>query len=222
MRAYVQMVPERAAYVDQCEVPVLSRCQHVTAIAKFIDREKRGPLWNARRIWEAIAASRVPGLVLQDDVILHPQFCECLAEIEQHVIAGSLGAVMLLAPPRRFMEENYRDGYNFVNNWKDFWFPGQLFSPGFCARLLEWLGQHPRSHHHDDLAVNEFCRGTGTAMPTCLPSLVQHNLKLRSVLGTPAKIFRTRRESTLWTRVIPEGHFAKVRVAEGPGRPRRG
>lgn len=200
MRTYIQAVPERESYVRTSIVPGLER-HGLADVRVMTDHSHNGPLWNASRIWEQVAHEREPALILQDDVILHPAFGVHIAAVSRH----GLEAVSLFAPPRKDMTRFYESGHNFVENYRFLWMPGMILSPGFCSGLLEYAGG--KDTIHDDSVLGEYSATAGIPVWNMLPSLVQHNLEIRSTLGTATKVGNTVRETRVWDDLISPGHF---------------
>ena len=212
MRVYIQTVPERRGYLETVLFPALSD-QGLTDVRPMSDHDHNGPFWNASRIWEQIAHEAEPALYLQDDVILHPAFGHHLSVIAGH----GLEAVSLFAPPRNDMTRFHEDGYTFVENYRFLWMPGMILSPGFCRGLVEYA--RTQDTIHDDSVLGDYSRLARIPVWNVLPSLVQHNLQIRSTLGTATKVGNTVRETRVWQDDIPLDHYARVRSAPY-GKPR--
>jgi len=209
VRVYIQAIPQRHGYVQERIFPALDSCPVVTETRVFTDWDRHGPLWNAMRIWADIAEGQEPALILQDDVILHPDFTVGLREILEHVFEGRMEAVSLFAPPRKVMREWWEQGHNFVENYKFLWMPAILFTARFTRGLLDFAAR--QDTHHDDTVVGDYSRLSGIPIWNCLPSLVQHDLDVKSSLGTGVSCGGVRRETVTWAETVPDGTYREIR-----------
>jgi hypothetical protein len=208
VRAYIQSVPTRAEYVQERMFPALDEQESISEIRVFTDHDRNGPLWNAMRIWRDILERGEPGLALQDDVILHPDFGTGFPEIVKHITSGRMNAVSLFAPPRKQIKEWFESGYNFVENYKFLWAQALVLTPQFVEGLLGFAaGQSTR---HDDTVLGEYSQLSGMAIWNCLPSLVQHDLEVKSAMGTGVSCGGIRRETVVWEQTVPEGTYASI------------
>jgi hypothetical protein len=219
LTVHIQAVPERRFYVERAIIPAVQKGgDAVDQIALWEDHQKHGPLWNATRIWHAIAGDTLPGLVLQDDTILHADFWDHMPDIMAHVASGDMEAVSLFAPPRALAREAFAMRCNFIESYNFLWMPAMLLTPNFCVRLLEWIVKHPSETVHDDVVMGAFGRQTGTPIWVALPSLVQHDLNLKSTMGTAKAIAGKKRRSEVWTKDIVAGWYRLKRTTqEGRG-----
>jgi hypothetical protein len=206
VRVYIQSVPDRDEYCSTVLVPALE-AQGFQDIRRITDHDKHGPLWNARRIWEQIAHEDSPALILQDDVILHRDLSWHLSVILAVMKEEGWQAVSLFAPPRADMDRFHAAGYNYVENYRFLWMPGMILTPAFCAGLLQYETHHTK---HDDSVVGGYSSSTGIPIWNTLPSLVQHNLDIRSTLGTANKVGKTVRETRVWDEALVPEHFGTV------------
>lgn len=201
----MQAIEARHRHIQEYLLPELER-QGFTRVQVFTDYERRGHRWNATRIWEAVEA---PSIVLQDDVLLHPRFGEAVRVIAGHVEAGVMGAVSMFVPPRKAMLRYFADGYTFVESYRFLWAQGLLLSPSFTAGLLEFApGVESR---HDDVVMGRYCKETRNPVWTCLPSLVQHDLRIKSSIGTGTSCGGIRRETVVWDEQMDPERFSEVR-----------
>lgn len=208
IKAYIQAVESRLPYVNQSILPSLNK--HGIANAEvFCDYEMISPLWNAKRIWKAAAQEQATALILQDDVILHNQFGEHALEITKHIESGKMQGASLFVPPRKIYAEYKEQGFNYIENYDFLWMPAVMFSTRLCAELIKFAetSEHVK---HDDSLVKDYLRHTKTPIYNCLPSIVQHNLNLKSTLGTAKKIGKILRHSYVWDKEITAGHFSNI------------
>ena len=210
MKVYIQAVQERMPYVREWMVPALNRAE-LTDITFMVDHDRNGCHWNSVRIWEAITADDATALVLQDDVILHARFGSLFAQVMNHFTAQGMSAMSLFAPPRAAMDSAFKAGFNFAENYNFLWMPAIVLSAAFTRGLLEANAKLSAKEHggHDDVVVQWHVKQSGTPVWTTLPSLIQHDISVKSSLGHPPKVGKTLRISRLW-QSIPDDHFAKV------------
>lgn len=208
MEVFVQAVAERVPYIRHVIEPALARAG-LPAPKVYVDTDRRGPLWNARRVWEVVAAGGEVAMVLQDDVVVHKDAGAALAEILEHVRRGTMQAVSLFVPPRAALTKAFQDGHNFVENYDFLWLQGILLTPQFCRGLVSFTdAMDTRS---SDGAMSKYVKASSIPVWNCLPSLVQHDLNVKSTLGTAKKCAGVMRHSKAWLKDIPAGHFAAVR-----------
>jgi len=209
VRAYIQSVPTRAEYVQERMFPALDGQDSIGEIRVFTDHDRNGPLWNAMRIWGDIIERGEPGLVLQDDVILHPDFGTGFPEIVEHVESGRMNAVSLFAPPRKQIREWFESGYNFVENYKFLWAQALVLTPRFVEGLLVYA-ETADSRLWDDTILGKYGKESGEPIWNCLPSLVQHDLEVKSTLGTGVSCGGIRRETVVWEQSVPQGTYTSI------------
>jgi hypothetical protein len=210
MQVFVQAVRERLPYIQASMAPAIAAAGWESPRLS-VDHDRRGPLWNARRIWQGIAESGRPAVVLQDDVVLRKGIGASVAEVMLHIDSGRMQAVSLFAPPRAVMRRAYDEGHNFVETFDFLWAQGLLLTPAFCAGLVEFSAG--MTTKHDDSVMRDYSVAKGVPVFNCLPSLVQHDLNLKSTLGTPKSLLGKMRRSDVWECApVPAGHFAQVRA----------
>ena len=217
LTVHLQAVPQRQAYIEQVILPAIERGgSQVEQVAVWYDHHRHGPLWNATRIWNAVAVGPEMGLVLQDDVLLHADFWEHIPDILRHMENGVMEAVSLFAPPRKSTLEALSGGFNFIETYNFLWMPGMVLSPQFCRGLLGWMGEHPSATVHDDVVLGCYARECRIPIWVTVPSLVQHDLNVKSAMGTPAAIAGMKRRSPAWRRAVaPRWYLPRRGVKEG-------
>lgn len=211
MKVYIQSVPERIQYVNQWMIPMLT-ATGLEDVSFVVDHDHRGSQWNAARIWELISKEETPGLVLQDDLILHSSFPIAFPETMTQFHALQMQAMSLYAPARKAVDAAFQAGCNFIENYDFLWLQGIVLTPDFAAGLSRMVkGLYGKQLiQTDDTIVQWHVRESGVPVWTTLPSLVQHNLEIKSALGHPSSIGGRPRSSRLW-QAIPIGHFAEMR-----------
>lgn len=205
MKVFVQAIEDRHRHVQEYLLPELQR-QGCGPVQVFTDYERRGHRWNASRIWGHVTE---PSIILQDDVLLHNRFGEAVRVIAGHVEAGAMDAVSLFVPPRKVMLEYWGRGCNFVESYKFLWAQGTILTPSFAAGLLDFAPQV--DSRHDDVIMSEYVVHSGRPVWTCLPSLVQHDLTIKSSIGTGTSCGGIRRETVAWDDELDPESFREVR-----------
>ncbi len=208
MRVIIQAVPERADYIKSVMLPSIQRAIATAKVEIAYDYDHNGPLWNAARIWRDAAQGAAPCLVLQDDVVIHKDAGFAIAQIVTHIEAGAMQAVSLFAPPRKVMDESLQAGYNFAATFDFLWSQGLILTPKFCQGLVDFSAG--MTTKHDDSVVQAYSKASGIPVYTCLPSLVQHDLNVKSAMGTATVVAGTQRRSRAWLQNITHGHFATI------------
>ena len=207
-KACIQAVESRLPYVHQSIIPALTK-HGIDKVEIFCDYGRIGPLWNSKRIWESIVKEDAPILVCQDDVVFHNSFKDSIAEILQHFASGDMQAASLFVPPRKLYAEHFARGFNFIENYDFLWMPAMILTPAFCRGLLRHA--ETSSHKkHDDCVVGDYSKESGVPVFNCLPSLVQHNLNIKSTLGTPKAIGCIERRTYVWEKSIAPFHFSRI------------
>lgn len=183
----VQCVPERANIVNNIIDRLIKRME----VLPFFDYEHKGVRWNFNRILNYQYQTEYI-LYLQDDVI----FCNHFEENILDIIKYDFDAVSLFVPPRKKYLQMMDKGVRFYEE-KDFlWMPGMLFKKGFLSDLSKYSEKN--NTMHDDVLVGDFCKETKRYVKIAIPSLVQHNLSIKSTLGTATKVGKTLRQSPLF------------------------
>lgn len=218
MIAYVQAIPARQDYIEQVISPRLLSGGLVTAIIPIVDHDGRGPLWNALRVWKKVAASGETAFIIQDDSIPHRQFAECARDIIAHVENGTMHAVSLFAAPRKRYDEIAAQNCNFIETYDFLGLPGTIMTPTFASGLVDYAATSTEPKH-DDVVVNNYIRASGIPIWTAIPSIVQHDLNVRSSMRHPKSPAGIARRSRLWWKEIPSGWFADIR-SKKYGRPK--
>lgn len=208
IKVYIQAVENRLPYVNQSIIPSLNK-HGFTDIEIFCDYERISPLWNAKRIWDAISKQDSPCLIFQDDVVFHKSFGDAVGEILAHFKNGTMQAASLFVPPRKIYATYFSRGFNFIENYDFLWMPAMILTPSFCRGLLAHA-QTSTHNKHDDCVVGDYSKESSTPVFNCLPSIVQHNLNLKSTLGTSKTIGRVERRSYVWEQTIRPEHFKKI------------
>lgn len=207
MRISIQAVPERTQYIQNHIIPELQK-QGNYQIKIFTDYEKRGPLWNALRIWNDIKDDSEPSLILQDDIVIHSELSTFLPDLTAHVQTDDCLGISLFAPPRKIMRKSFDQGKNMIKNFKFLWLQAIILNPKYIRELTYFAGNYEL--RHDDLVLQRFSQRQKIAIWNILPSLVQHNLNIKSIMGHPQKVGKITRQTELWIDTLPANHFMKV------------
>jgi GR25 family glycosyltransferase involved in LPS biosynthesis len=207
VKFYIQAVSDRLPFITQCIIPSINS-QGFKDIHVSVDHERKGPLYGATQIWKKIIEQDDRAIILQDDVILHKNFSQSLKEINEHIDAGVMQAVSLFAPPRKIMLESFEKGHNFIENYDFLWLQGVIFTKEFCKGLIKYA--ETQNTIHDDSVVRDYASSNGIPIWNCLPSLIQHDLNIKSTLGTPTSTGGRLRMSSVWQKNIEQGHFKNI------------
>jgi GR25 family glycosyltransferase involved in LPS biosynthesis len=196
----IQAVPERMQYVFNLKKQ-LTEFGLDTSI--FCDQHKVGMMWNMKRILETEWEDKV--LILQDDVILAPNFQHHLADIESRMDSEGIECVSLFAPPRQYYQDAYKNGTTLYLEKNFLWNPAMLYSKQYRKDLIEFEN-NMKDKNWIDVWISNFAKETKRYIYISLPSIVQHDLNIKSTLGTPKKVGKVFRESYIYHEV-PLGHF---------------
>jgi len=166
-----------------------------------MDHDRKGPMWNFKRILINEQYDE-PLLVLQDDVIFNRSFVYSIHEILAHMEKKKWGCISLFSPPRKYYLEQANKRVKYYKEKDYLWQPAILMSKAFREGLLAMQ----YTTKHDDEYVGEYAKRTKDYVRVTIPSLVRHDLKLKSTLGTGAKIGKVVRDTQIF-HPVPEGYF---------------
>jgi len=203
MKVCLQTIPKRLEVSQRIRTQLIDLGVNPKDIKLFVDSELRGPFWNFKQILAANQGCKEPVVYFQDDIILGDRFLNHLEDL----LEKNLYCVSLFAPPRQQYAKALLNGFNAYEERKFLWMQGVIFSPDSIKELSEDVEEY--SLRSSDLFVQRSFIKRKRLVTICLPSLIQHDLSIKSSLGTPAKLGRTVRESQVFE-PIPEGHFKKL------------
>jgi hypothetical protein len=146
----------------------------------YSDRREHASTW-AIRIWEWCAEQSDPTIVLNDDVIPHPQIREIVAAMFEAVGPR----VLSLHPNNPVASQLYANGIHWMRAYV-LTGPAYVLTPEGAASLLEWYDAAPMNFK---TRINEDNYGIHWAWDRqepiycSIPALVEHDTSIPSTLG---------------------------------------
>lgn len=220
--AHIQMVPDRELWVRKVTIPALERAG--VKYTLWVDDGRRGPLWNALRIWRHAAEGDTAALVIQDDTIPHREMFLHIPDIVAHLERDDAKAVSMWARPKRSSIKADAKGHNFVACKYFTSAPGTIHRPDVLREAVAFhdrYGPSPRNPRSDDTFMGDFLTTKGYIVHTTIPSLVQHDINTPSIVGNKAKTrgymgAATSRRSPVWWATIPPDWFKTINAMPQP------
>ena len=202
IKVAIQCVPQRAKHVGIIKKYIESiglECNY------YMDFERKGCLWNFKRILsENVNNKETYLLFLQDDIFFNEDFKHHLGNIIEHMSLNEIDAVSLFCPPRGYYIKAFDSGQKFYIEKNFLWMQSVIFSKNYIKGLLDFKNEvHTR---HDDSFVSMYAKETENYIQIALPSLIQHDLEIKSAMGHPKKTGNVERKSNLFTK-IKLNHF---------------
>jgi hypothetical protein len=181
VKVTIQAVRDREHWVNQIshkfkDIQVFYDDERLGNFGKFIEIVNKK--WDSYR------------LHLQDDVLIAKDLDLHLDSLQNEMQLRDIHLLSLFAPSRKFLYEQYKKGIRF-SEFPDFlMMQGVIFSPYANEKMIEFNKNIVKRHKHDDVFVREFLKEYKIKSYVHLPSLVQHNLNLKSTLGHSSSIQR--------------------------------
>lgn len=192
MKVAVQCVPSRARSVASIKDKITSLGVEVKP---YMDFDHKGTMWNFTRIIndeDYIKDDHL--LILQDDVIFSESFDYSVFEVLEYMKSNSIGCVSLFSPPRKYYKEEHKKGTKYYVEKNYLWQPAIILSPSFRKGLIDYKFETT----HDDCFVGSYAKENKDYVQVTIPSLVRHDLDIKSTLGTPAKIGKLVRDTYIF------------------------
>jgi len=121
-------------------------------------------------------------LHLQDDIIITDNLHENLDYLEQIMVREKIDILSLYANPRKANKEAHARGETIVRLNPFLMMQGVVFSKRFVEILKEEVDAS-RQTKYDDTFVGDVCKKRKIKAFCHIPSLVQHNLTIKSEIG---------------------------------------
>lgn len=175
----IQGIPERAKEIKRLR----------TALADFpypvhlhLDTNRTGPFNSFRDMLNKYTGEEYR-LSLQDDSLLSEDLKDELPKILDKMKNEGIDFVTLFIPNRREFREAWERGEEFVK-FKDFlWMPAIIMSPKVQKILREEANKIEGYLKDDDVFVGKILKQYKIDAYGVMPSLVQHDISVRSSLG---------------------------------------
>ena len=172
MKVTVQGVESRMSNIER----ILSKIDAEV----YIDTEMKGCLHSFKEML------KIPfegyRLHLQDDVMLPPFFEEYLDVVEKDMERLGIDVLSLFAPRRKFVIEQYEKGVKYSKFPNYLWLQATVFS----RKAIDGLIEHSKicdEKKWDDVFVQGYLKKNNVESYVHLPSIVQHNTYIKSVMG---------------------------------------
>lgn len=184
MIAVIQCVLERQYYAERTIGEFRSIPGHL-----YVDRNRVGPYRAFINSLERFPSGDEYRLHLQDDVILTRNLEDYLPTLEQEVRAREIDVLALYAPRRGHIDESVAAGERFARFPNFLTMVAVLFSPWAVAKMQEHSTEYDEPY--DDSYVQLVLKKYRRKAYVHLPSLAQHNVRLKSSVGHAATAART-------------------------------
>jgi len=199
----IQCVPEREARVTQMVAELTN--MGFENIITFYDYDHIGMIWNRKRILNHdYGTDGDYVLVLQDDLLFAENFqyhLENLVDIKYPVIS-------LFCPPRKYYEAEAEIGTRLYREKNFLWDQAMLFRKDYRQGLFNYEFSESElkeiAGKHIDVMISVYSKNTKQYVAITIPAIVQHDLEIKSSIGTGAKIGKNKRESRLFYSVPPD------------------
>lgn len=184
MIAVVQCVLERQWYAERTVAEFTKMPGHL-----YVDRHRVGPYKAFIASLERFPSGPEYRLHLQDDVILTPSLEDYLPTLEQEIRAREIDVLALYAPRRGHIDASASAGDRFAPFPNFLTMVAVLFSPWAVDALMRHSGEYHEPY--DDSYVQLILKKYKRKAYVHLPSLAQHNVRLKSSVGHAATSART-------------------------------
>ncbi len=222
MEAYVTTVPKRVhlapgIYGRLLQTGLFDR------VTLLCDTAYRGCWWNVKRAVKAIADSRRAALVISDDVLIDVDLFKAHALDLRWFLSDvyeqsgphpyeKYGLVSLFSPPNKTYDRAREQGYNLVEHNQFMWAPCYWLDPDFADAVLKTddVIDQKKAGQHDELRFRVASQLYEIPTLTVVGSLLRHDLRQPSILGTPPKIGNNVRDTRIMATL--EDDFRKPRI----------
>lgn len=181
MNIIIQSVPERQSNVDI----MLKKVPNAVVIR---DNNKIG---NMPTFLSSLKLHQGYTLRLQDDIIIPNGFSDYLEKIENHMRENDLHVVSLFSMKRNELDGYYKGGHGIYPYRNFIAMLAVVFSPLATEKMKEYVPITEDEKKHDDIFVRECFKKNKIKTYVHLPSLVQHRIDIKSMVGHPQSITRT-------------------------------
>lgn len=201
LKVAIQCVPERVKQVQRIESFIKGiglECKH------YMDFERNGTIWNFNRIINDLSYIGTSHLLfLQDDVLFSDNFEHHIKDVYRYSLLNNVNGISLFTPPRKYYKDAYSKGTKYYIEKNFLWMQAMLFSPNYLKGLRDFKDDTS----HDDVFVANYAKHSNDYVRVLIPSIVQHDLSIKSSIGTPNKIGKLERKSQLFNNVN-KGYYA--------------
>lgn len=168
----------------------------VEFVGLAVDANMEGPWASARRAWQMATGEH--HLVVQEDAVLCQGF------------VGAAKMLLALRPGRVLSFYLATGATDLARQRKVHWVELRQILTGLAVAMpgelalefVRWADEREPSEPgwgpHDDSRLQTFYRERGIRVLVPAPCLVQHDLSVRSTMGTGPKVGRNRREARWW------------------------
>lgn len=207
MKGKIIAIPEREKYymrvAEQIEL-ILGKWPQI-----FVDHDKHGPWFNLKNALQQAAKETEPSLIVQDDMILNVEAIqENLNRFK--ILLKNWPFVSLFTPPRKALLQLKEQGYSAIESYQFMWGPITIYTPQFARQVLEYSKEldDVKCKYHDEMRIGHTLQRTNQFALTLLGSFGNHDLSIKSSLGTPAKIGKVVRNTQIqWSGSINLNNF---------------
>lgn len=160
---------------------LLSRLRGLQGLRLALDDGRLGVARNAERAWKMDTAGSTHHLVIQDDALP----CDHFAETAINAIRAVPDApVCFYCAYANAVKKARKHKSPWVKVPNGTWTVALSMPVGMVAEAYRWIGEHCVADlKHDDTALAMWALLTGTVVWCTMPSLVDHDNRMKSTLG---------------------------------------
>lgn len=156
------------------------------------DYESRGHSWNGLQAWKAYDKDADVHIVLEDDIILCPNFIENV----RAVAAAHPRQLISFFHIKNRQVDLLQKGIHFCGMQRVSWNQAILLPSAMVTHLIEFVGDDKYKWTDDFLTA--FCHALNIPLGLTIPNLVQHRLPRNSIVGNPPALGRKERISPVF------------------------
>lgn len=168
----------------------------VEVLGAAVDMEMAGPWASARKAWAMAEGDH--HLVLQEDALL----CRGFLDVAKMLFGMRMDRALSFYLATGATLEAQKAGKHWVECKKILTGLAVAMPREMVQAFLRWVDANEASHpswgKHDDSRLQDFYEAHGVRVLVPAPCLVQHDLTVRSTMGTGPKVGRNRREARWW------------------------
>ena len=176
MKIVLQCVPERVEKAMQRVNSAGISCDI------YVDKEKKGPFQGFVDCLHKYPSGDEYRLSMQDDLIYSEGFVDYLPHLEREMREKEIHLLSLYSPRKNNVIKAYESGKRYWKSFSGFTTVCTIFSPHLVGLLLDYA-PHYTGSQHDDWFVAATCQMNKVKTFVHLPSIVQHDLEIKSSLG---------------------------------------
>lgn len=210
MRAFIQAVPSRKTNIDTYLLPKVREVTCFESVEVSYDMEYQGVSWGFLNILKKARDSNSDVCIFQDDVVLHSSFAVQAPDLIEHI--AMMRVLSLFAPPRgSFLK--LPPEVNFVTHKSHLWHQGMMISRLELNDIIAYFESVGLTKQDDEI-MGAYLKSRKQSVWVSVPSMVQHNVNMKSAIGNPQTMKGKPRLTPLWRKTVPAGHYKEVNTIQ--------